>query len=407
MIIDNCVMSLLFILMCHHFKTSATDFQLILDRQEEWSARIEMVKNARRFLYVSTYYIEYDNYALEFLGKLKKAVSRGVRVTLVIDAFGQVLSSNLMTKEGKRLLREELDAFRDCGGKIIYYRPPKLLQRLLGTGYHIKYQVSEAGTMLFSSSNISQMSYIRWMEFTVALRGPVVALMLGDLFKIIKKPHREDLIFIKHLANDDLDGRAKKYQFEFLTYIPGTDPAIFNPITQKMPNPITKTLIDSIRQARKKIALTSFYFKPHPRLFEAIELAAKRGVQIEIHHSHRNALGGVTHLPWLAAAARYPRLLKSGVTIYEHLLGQHTKFVLIDDCIAWLGSYNFEHSADDRLAEAMLLTTDERVVSLLTLFFDELRKDENSVQVAKDFPDGLPFSLKLYRLLCLPVKRWL
>jgi cardiolipin synthase len=393
--------------MRHYFKTNATDFQLILDRTAEWRARIEMIRQAQRFLYISTYYIEYDEYALEFLHELEKATERGIRVTFVIDAFGQTLSSNLMTRQDRKLLRKKLDTFKAGGGNIIYYRAPKFLQRLLGTGYHIKYQISDASTMLFSSSNISQMSYDRWMEFSVVLQGPVVALMLEDLFRIIENPQHEDLNFIKHLAKDEMSAPAEKYQLDFLTYIPGTGTAFFSPISQHKPNPITASLIDAIDRAQERIALTSFYFKPHPRLFGAIECAAKRGVQIEIHHSHRDALVGVTRLPWLAAVARYPRLLKTGVKIYEHLSGQHTKFVLIDEKIAWLGSYNFEHSADDRLAEAMLVTSDLRVVHSLKRFFEDLRNDARSVRVAENFPAELSFSLKIYRLLCMPIKRWL
>ena len=36
------------------FSTSATQFQLILDRQQEWQARLRMVDAAREFLYIST-----------------------------------------------------------------------------------------------------------------------------------------------------------------------------------------------------------------------------------------------------------------------------------------------------------------------------------------------------------------
>ncbi|MFQ5631244.1 MAG: phosphatidylserine/phosphatidylglycerophosphate/cardiolipin synthase family protein, partial [bacterium] len=362
--------------MQHHFKTFATDFQLILDRASEWRARIEMIKNARRFLYVSTYYIEYDNYAIEFFSELTKAVGRGVRVTVVIDAFGQKLSSNLMAKTGRRLLRKAFDAFHKNGGEIICYRPPKILQKLLGTGYHIKYQVSEEGRILFASSNISQMSYNRWFEFAVMLNGPVSVIMLEDLFQILENPNREDLDFLKRQIQNQAVAKEQNYAFEFFTYVPAIDPSPFSPIRQYWTNPITTGLIKSINQAQKKIELTSFYFKPHPKLFDAIESAAKRGVRVEIHHSHRGALAGVTRLPWLAASARYPRLLRQSVKIYEHLQGQHTKFVLIDDRIAWLGSYNFEHSADDRLAEAMLVTEDAMIVKEIRTFFDELKNDE-------------------------------
>ena len=389
------------------FSTSATQFQLILDRQQEWQARLRMVDAAREFLYISTYYIEYDDYAITFLAALKRAVSRGVRVYLLVDGFGQTLSSNLMTADGKKKLRALLDDLRAGGAKLIFYRPPKLLQRLIGSGYHIKYQVSEQRQMLFSSSNISQMSFNRWMEFSALLEGPVVAAMLNDLFQVIPQPMSADLEKVLPAHEDTMRNGHLPYSFEFLTTIPANDPSPLSPFVQQRKNPITSALVEHINAARSSVVLTSFYFKPHPRLVSALLAATRRGVRVEIHHSHRGALGGVTRLPWLSASARYPVMLDAGFVIYEHELGQHTKFVLIDDRIAWLGSYNFEHSADDRLAEAMLVTEDVRIVQQLQLFFQQLRTDTKNGIFSRDDFDALPHMLRFYRLLCLPFKRWL
>ena len=54
--------------------------------------------------------------------------------------------------------------------------------------------------------------------------------------------------------------------------------------------------------------MTSFYFKPVEPLLAALVAAARRGVQVEVHHSHRDALPA-TDLAWIAAAAHYDRLL--------------------------------------------------------------------------------------------------
>ena len=78
-----------------------------------------------------------------------------------------------------------------------------------------------------------------------------------------------------------------------------------------------------------------------------------------MYHSHRDALPA-TDLAWIAAAAHYPRLMKAGVRIYENRHGEHSKIVLIDNEWVAFGSYNFEHAAHDRLAEAMLASRDVR-----------------------------------------------
>jgi len=69
-------------------KTSATLFRLILDREQEWQERMRMVHNAQRFLYISTYYLEYDPYGIELLDGLIAACQRQVQAVLLIDGFG-------------------------------------------------------------------------------------------------------------------------------------------------------------------------------------------------------------------------------------------------------------------------------------------------------------------------------
>lgn len=385
--------------------TQATHLNLLLDRQTEWQARLAIIRAASQFLYTTTYYIEYDRYALEFLEALEAALQRGVAVTLVIDAFGQRLSSNLMNRQQIRRLNARLDAFRQRGGQVVYYRAPRLLQRLLGTGYHIKYHLSDEGTALLASSNISQMSFERWFEFALELRGPIVAALLEDLFRILPTAQTEHLDQLRR--SQPVYAANPGESLRLLSDLPARDPGLLSPIRQRKYNPLSSQLADRIVNARRSILLTSFYYKPEPLLFQAVLEAARRGVHVEIHHSHRDALGGVTTLPWLAAACRYRPLLENGVLIYEHVRGQHTKFLLIDKQELWLGTYNFEYAAHDRLAEVMLQTTHSTLISEVHDFFAALRADPLSLRVTSKYLQRLPLAKRLQLRLSRPIYRWL
>ncbi len=384
--------------------TFASAFTMLLDRRAEWQARMKMAREAEHFLYISTYYLEFDDYGKEFLDALDQAVRRRVRVTLIIDAFGQWLTRAIMTKAAHEELHRRLQQLRNTGATVLIYRPQRRLQNWLGSGYHIKIQVSEKGEAIFGSSNISQMSFEKWMEFSVAVRGKLSAVMLADLMQILEAPERDDLELLQGLAR--AEQTKKQIQFKYHTFNPCCDSSLFSPFLQRDENTLTTKLINAIEQAKTSVLLTSFYYKPVPSLFRAVVAAARRGVQIEIHHSHREALEA-TNLAWLAAAARYRPMLKNEIVIHEHLQGQHTKFVLIDDKIAWLGSYNFEWAAHDRLAEAMLETSDECVVEEIRRFFATLRDDPENILLPADGLAQVPGRLRPQRQLCKLVKRWL
>ena len=147
---------------------SASALLPLWNRAAEWQRRLAMIRNARSFVYLSTFYIEYDAYGSELLSALRAAQSRGVAINLLVDAYGQRLGAVLMSREQRQTLRLELRALRAAGGVVTMYRPPRLVQRWLGGGQHVKIQVSEAGEALFGSSNITKSSFEGWNEYSVA-----------------------------------------------------------------------------------------------------------------------------------------------------------------------------------------------------------------------------------------------
>jgi len=144
-----------------------------------------------------------------------------------------------------------------------------------------------------------------------------------------------------------------------------------------------------VERARRSALITSFYFKPVRALLEAVLRASRRGVRVEVFHSHREALPA-TDLAWIAAAASYPALLEAGVQIYENLHGEHSKLVLIDDAWAAFGSYNFEDAAHDRLGELMLASRDPRAIAPLQAIFDGLRRHPDNLRVTRESFGQLP-----------------
>jgi cardiolipin synthase len=134
--------------------------------------------------------------------------------------------------------------------------------------------------------------------------------------------------------------------------------------------------------------------------------AAHRGVRVEIFHSHVEALPE-TRLAWLAAASDYDELLAAGIDIYESRHGEHSKIILIDDQLAIFGSYNLEHAADDRLAEAMLSSSDDRVVHAIREVLDACASSSAFSSVTRSSLAGMHWKLRVGRRVVGPLRRWL
>ena len=381
---------------------TATAVCPLWNRAAEWERRLRMIREARRFLYLSTYYIEYDDYGAELTALLLAAQRRGVAVNLLIDGFGQRLGGVLMSAGVKSALNERLDVLRAAGAVVTVYRPSHTLQRRLGGGQHVKIQVSEEGEAIFGSSNVTRTSFEGWNEYSVALRGPVVRVLLESYRTIggeVDPAHLRDLDRCAAGTRGDID-------LDYWICNPNLHQGRRGPLGWRGPNVVTERMLDMVNTARRRIELTTFYFKPAPALLDALLASARRGVEIEIHHSHRDALPA-TDLAWIAAAAGYPRLLDAGVRIYENRAGEHSKIVLVDDAWVAFGSYNFEDAAHDRLAEAMLATRHPAAVAPAREIFDLLRADPRNVPVGRGFRRDLPAGLRLRLALLGRLKRWM
>ncbi len=382
--------------------TSASELLPLWDRQAEWARRLAMIREARSFLYLSTYYLEYDDYGIALLTALQEAQARGVAVNLLVDGFGQRLGGVLMTRAQRTSLDERLEELRAAGGVVTVYQPPERLQRALGGGQHVKIQVSEAGEAIFGSSNVTRTSFEKWNEYSVALRGPVTARLLESYADIGGTVSPAHVAHLEALAS----GPGADLALDYWICNPNAWQGWWGPIGWQGSNVVTSRLVDMMDAARESILITSFYFKPVEPLLAALERAAGRGVHVEIHHSHRDALPA-TDLAWIAAAVGYGRLLGAGVRVFENRQGEHSKIVLVDDAWVAFGSYNFEDAAHDRLAEAMLASRDARAIAPARAIFDEVRRQPHNVPVTPDALSALPAGLRARMALLGRFKRWM
>jgi cardiolipin synthase len=382
--------------------TTASHLRIISNRDEEWNLRMEMVKRAERFLLLTTYYFGSDERSGTMVDALAAAARRGVQVVLVIDTFGQRLAQNLSKKADRPRLIARLRSLEAAGARLIWYAPKSLRHRWVGGGAHIKIQVSDQGSALFGSANISHQSFSRWSEVTLEMRGAIVPLLIQEVCTLAALGKSETVELVGSLP--PAAASEQPYALRYLREDPELCSGPFFPLGA-VRNRLTQAIVDLIDQAQHSLSFTSIYVKPPPILEDAIVRACRRGVKVEVFHSHRGSLG-VSHLPWIAASFHAAFIIKEGATIYESLAGEHSKVILVDDRHVAVGSYNLEHAAHDRLIEAMVFTDDARACQHFRTMFNTMKNDAGIVAVPPDWLSALPLVLHAKRELLRPIKRW-
>ena len=376
---------------------------VLTHREDEWSLRMAMVNSAQRFLLLTTYYFGSDERSGRMADALIAAARRGVRVVLVLDSFGQRLAKNLRSASEHPRLLERFRELEAAGGLVRHYAPRSIRHRLIGGGLHVKIQVSEAGAAVFGSSNIAHHSFSQWNEVSLELEGEIVTHLLQEACRFARLPAAETATLTALLPVPLVTDQT--HQLRYVREDPAERSGRLFPFGT-VHNRLTDDLVTLIDSARRSLCIASLYCKPAPVLKAALLRACRRGVDVEIFHSHRDSLG-VTHFPWISASIQYGAVLKAGARIYENRAGEHAKVLFVDDREVAVGSYNLEHAAHDRLVEAMIFSNDGATCERFRSLFEAMRRSPGSAALTPGWLRELPFPLQLKRWLYRPLQRWM
>ncbi len=137
-----------------------------------------------------------------------------------------------------------------------------------------------------------------------------------------------------------------------------------------------------IRSAKKRLTIQNPYFLPDPDARKALLEAVERGVEVRIMIPATEATDSaiVQH----ASHHHYGTLLKGGVKLFDyHRTLLHQKVVVVDDCIAVVGSTNFDDRSFELNDEVTLVIHDERIARELEETFERDLEHATAVDLEK------------------------
>lgn len=301
---------------------------LLENGPKTYAAMQAAMRGATRRIDMESY--EFDgNIAEQFADLLIAAHARGVQVDLIYDDYGTNAPAALFQR------------MRAGGVNVVTYNPldPAEMKTLdINKRDHRKLLVIDDHEVFTGGVNIAQVyenrhaSYqapqnpkqLPWRDTDVEITGPVA----GSFENLFLQTWTEQKGGALPPAPPPVAAAMGDSSVQALDGSPRDGhPAIY------------KTLLVAIAAARRSVHLTTGFFGPPPDLLEALQCAARRGVDVRIivpsiSNSDSSIAAGRSH---------YTQLLNAGVHIYERQGAVlHAKTAVIDGMWSVVGSANLD-----------------------------------------------------------------
>lgn len=346
----------------------------LINGDETYPAMLEAIRAAQRSISFETYIFDRDEIGIALAQALGEAQRRGVQVRVLIDAAGTRYSFPTIL----RTLRQE-------GVPHARFLPLwggwRLLSMNLRT--HRKIMVVD-GSLGFTGGINVRLGHcvgrqprrpVQDLHFRV--QGPVVA-QLQEAFT-------DDWLFTT--------GEALRGETWFTKQV-SVGPVLARAVTDGPDEDFEKlrwTLLGALSIARESVQIVTPYFLPDPAVVSALNLAAMRGVQVDV------ILPGRSNLPFVdwASRAMWWQLLEHGCRIWlTPPPFDHSKLMLVDGCWTLLGSANWDPRSLRLNFEFNVECYDADLASRLGNVAEAKRKNAQIVRLADVDERSLPVRLR-------------
>ena len=306
----------------HMAIVGGNDGKLISKASDLSSLLVKDIEESKETVDLLYYIFSDDNIGGPVMEALIRASKRGVQCRLMIDSVG----SGSLIKEGRA------QWLRAQGVSVAEALPASLFRRhaaRFDLRNHRKIAIVDGSVAYTGSHNMIDPRYghrdLVWRDMSIRLKGPVVrqlqAVFLEDWF--VETGEEPDL---KQLT-------APVDQWGDISV--QTVPSGPNYKTENY----QRLIVSAMHDATRRVIITTPYLIPDESLLQAMEVAALRGVRVQLVVPSRSDQFLVGH----AARSYYQELMDMGIEIYQFSDGLlHAKTMTVDGVLAFFGSSNFD-----------------------------------------------------------------
>ena len=325
-----------------------------------WEAVFRDIEQARETIHYETFLSKEGELTRRMSKALCRKAKEGLEVRVMLDGSG-----------GKHFGKQGLADMCDAGIKVHHYHPIKISNLgNLNNRDHRKIFIIDGrigyvgGHCLVDSWLGDAEDKKHFRDISARVEGPAVGQLQSSFAENWIEGTGEVLAGTAIFPELEPAGDMK-------AHVVWTSPA-GSPSTLKVLHYM------AIHAAKKSITIQNPYFLPDPDARDALLAAVKRGVAVRVMIPATEASDSplVQH----ASHHHYGTLLKGGVKLFDYqktLL--HQKVIVIDGCLAALGSTNFDDRSFEVNDEVSLVVYDEGFAGQLEETFE--RDLEHAVEV--------------------------
>lgn len=309
-----------------------------------FAAMIEDIKNAKKTVYLQTYKYCNDSIGQKFRDVLTKKASEGIKVKIVIDAWGSGISKNFFSKLIK------------CGGEVEFFEKLKISWDIFSANHlrnHRKMLIIDSDISYLGSANITSYS-VTWREFT--------ARFTGEISKKLENIFHEDFYGSKKLYIN------KRKKTKILTY---DNIKIIRDVPGNIYQPVRSYVLQMIKEAKQEINIETPYFLPGYKLRKSLIDAAERGVKVNVIVP----LNSDVKLFDILRDKYFGKYFRRKINILQYYPSNlHSKIIIVDDKMFMFGSSNFDYRSFRFMYEINIAGNDLRIIEIIKNHIEESKR---------------------------------
>ena len=312
---------------------------------------------ARRSITMQMYYSKPGVVADSFKNILIERARAGVRVLVLLDAFGSgSITSQYL--DSLRAAHVRVALFRPVTWHTLHKAQNRSHVRALTIDEHVGYTggFGLADYWLGDGHHDEQ-----WRDSNVRFTGPAV-LQLQAAFAVAWSEATGELLTGRFLFGEPQPADTANHQVAGLFY---AVPTLGSTSAERF-------IALSIAGAKHSLYVTNAYLIPDEAQRKMLEAAARRGVDVRLLTAGpKTDVATVRH----ASHAYYEELLRAGVRIFEYQPTMlHAKTLVVDGIWSTVGTMNFDNRSITLNEESNLLVSDTAFAQRMQqVFLDDLR----------------------------------